>query len=167
MRAYLGLGSNVGDRLANLQAAVNTLDLRAGKVIAMSRVYETAPLYVLNQPLFYNAAVAVETTLEPAALLSCVKAIEEELGRTPGEQYGPRLIDIDILTVVGDDGEQVRLTQEGLTLPHPRIAERRFVLEPMRDIAQEVMPKRGLDKEKLNLQAVHVVEGAELSIHRD
>ena len=166
MRAYLGLGSNVGDRLANLQAAVNFLDLRAGKVLQISKVYETAPLYVLNQEHFYNAAVEIETTMQPAELLDCIKQIETEIGRISRERYGPREIDIDLLAITDDNGEHIRVNTDSLLLPHPKIGERRFVLEPLKDIAAALVPTHGLDKDVLVRQQVTPID-AVLSIHRD
>ncbi len=167
MRAYLSLGSNVGDRLANLQAAVNFLDLRAGRVSKISRVYETAPLYVLDQAAFYNAVIEIETDLEPLALLTRIKEIEDEVGRIPRQRWGPREIDVDILCVIDDQNSQVRVNLKELTLPHPHMAERRFVIDPLKEMAEFLLPKTGLDKKKLMLQHVKVVEEAKLSIHRD
>ncbi len=166
MRAYLGLGSNVGDRLANLQAAVNFLDLRAGKVLQISKVYQTAPLYVINQEPFYNAAVEIETTMQPAELLECIKQIETEIGRISRERYGPREIDIDLLAVLDDKDEHVRVNTDKLLLPHPKIGERRFVLEPLKDIAPKIVPTQGLPKDVLVKQQVTPID-AVLSIHRD
>ncbi len=125
----LALGSNLGDRLANLRAALAALapDVR---VTAVSPVYETAPAYVADQPRFLNAALRGGTALDPAALLAHVKAIEQRVGRRPARRYGPRVVDIDILF----HGQTVLATPE-LTIPHPLMAERRFVLQPLADIA--------------------------------
>jgi 2-amino-4-hydroxy-6-hydroxymethyldihydropteridine diphosphokinase len=128
---YLGLGSNLGDRLAHLRAAVDAL----APVVAVRRissVYDTAPQLVTEQPRFLNAAVAGETALEPLALLHAVKAIEARLGREPGPRYGPRVVDIDLLLIEG-----VTLATDELTLPHPRLAERAFALVPLAEIAPE------------------------------
>ncbi|MGE5548624.1 MAG: 2-amino-4-hydroxy-6-hydroxymethyldihydropteridine diphosphokinase [Solirubrobacterales bacterium] len=126
---YLGLGTNLGDRFANLKAAVAALE-GVGAVEALSRVYETAPLYVTDQPAFLNMAARATTELAPLELLRRLKAIEDELGRVASVRYGPRLIDLDILLY---EGEVVDGTE--LTIPHPRLPERRFALEPLADIA--------------------------------
>ena len=130
MRGYLGLGSNEGDRLANLRAAREALAERL-EVVGASSVYETAPQgEVLDQPDFLNAVLAIETELEPLELLDACKAVETELGRAAGgERHGPRPIDVDVLAL-GD----VRLQAERLTLPHPEVAGRRFVLEPLVEV---------------------------------
>lgn len=166
MRAILGLGSNVGDRLVNLQAAVNFLDLRAGKVVKISSVWETAPLYVLDQDPFYNAVIEIETSLDPEGLLLICKAIEAEVGRTGTGRWGPREIDIDILTVLGDDGSAVRVNSATLQTPHPRIAERRFVIEPLREVDPTLVPA-AVNKESIVRQRAERVADAELFIHRD
>jgi 2-amino-4-hydroxy-6-hydroxymethyldihydropteridine diphosphokinase len=125
---YLGLGSNEGDRLRNLRAARDTLVLHEVAVEAASSVYETAPQgEVLDQPDFLNAAVRVRTALGPEELLDAVKAVERDLGREPGGvRHGPRPIDIDVL-LLGD----VVYSSGRLALPHPEVASRRFVLEPL------------------------------------
>jgi len=135
----LALGSNEGDRLAALRAAVKALG-RYVDVIATSSVYETAPLYIDDQPLFLNAALTGTTKLTPLALMWNIKQLETALGRTPTYRYGPRRIDIDIIFY--DD--QVIATPE-LTLPHPYMAEREFVLRPLADIAPDWKhPQTGL-----------------------
>ena len=129
----LALGSNLGDRLANLEAAIARL-APAVEVAARSAVYETAPMYVTDQPAFLNMAVRGETALAPEALLAHLKAIEAELGRrSGGVRFGPREVDLDIL-LYGD----VVLATPALELPHPRMAERAFVLRPLADVAAEV-----------------------------
>ncbi len=136
---FLALGSNLGDRSRNLRRALDALapDLR---VEAVSRCYETEPAYVLDQPRFYNLACRAHTDLAPQVLLQRVKALESELGRAPGQRYGPRLVDIDILLF-----DEVVLATPALTLPHPRLFERAFVLVPLNDIAGEVVhPVLGL-----------------------
>jgi len=128
---YLAFGSNLGHRRRNIERAL--LALKAGMAVAaVSGLYETAPLYVAEQPAFLNAAARGETALSPVDLLVFVKAIEREMGRMPTERYGPRLIDIDILFY---GAEKVDLPH--LTIPHPRMAEREFVLRPLADIARE------------------------------
>jgi 2-amino-4-hydroxy-6-hydroxymethyldihydropteridine diphosphokinase len=128
---YLGLGSNEGDRLANLRAARDTLQRRGIDVVASSRVYETAPQgEVTDQPDFLNACLRIRTELEPEALLDVCKGVERELGRTAGGvRHGPRPIDVDVL-LLGD----LEQRSERLTLPHPEVAARRFVLEPLLEL---------------------------------
>jgi 2-amino-4-hydroxy-6-hydroxymethyldihydropteridine diphosphokinase len=134
--AYLGLGSNVGDRLANLRSAVERLDAHdAIAVVARSSVYETEPVgEVLEQADFYNAVVVVETDLEPRELLAACKQVERDLGRPAGGvRHGPRPIDVDLLVI-----DDVTLSEEDLVLPHPEIANRRFVLAPLEEVAPEL-----------------------------
>jgi 2-amino-4-hydroxy-6-hydroxymethyldihydropteridine diphosphokinase len=123
----LGLGSNVGDRRAELQAAVQALAQAGIKPLASSSTYDTDPVgEVLEQPSFLNACVRVETELEPLELLDEVKRLERELGRgAGGERHGPRAIDIDVL-LLGD----LELAHERMTLPHEQLRNRRFVLIP-------------------------------------
>lgn len=123
----LGLGSNVGDRRAELQAAVDALADAAIEPLASSSTYDTDPVgEVREQPSFLNACVRVETALEPLQLLDAVKRLERELGRTAGgERHGPRAIDIDVL-LLGD----LELAHERMTLPHEQLLNRRFVLIP-------------------------------------
>lgn len=133
--AYLGLGSNVGDREGHLRAAVAALRAQGLEVEAISSTYETEPVgEVLDQPDFLNAAVRVRTTLGPEELLGLCKAIEVERGRVlGGRRHGPRPLDIDLL-LVGD----LELRSERLTLPHPQVTERRFVLEPLLELDPEL-----------------------------
>ncbi|HST32425.1 MAG TPA: 2-amino-4-hydroxy-6-hydroxymethyldihydropteridine diphosphokinase [Solirubrobacteraceae bacterium] len=123
----LGLGSNVGDRRAELQAALDALAEAGIKPLASSSTYDTDPVgEVLEQPSFLNACVRVETELEPLELLDAVKRLERELGRgAGGERHGPRAIDIDVL-LLGD----LELADERMTLPHEQLLNRRFVLIP-------------------------------------
>jgi len=131
VRGYLGLGSNQGDRLATLHAARDALARRGIEVVASSSAYETAPQgEVLDQPDFLNACVAIDTGLSPVELLDACKDVERELGREPGGvRHGPRPIDVDVL-ILG--ARQHR--SERLTLPHPEITSRRFVLEPLLEL---------------------------------
>jgi 2-amino-4-hydroxy-6-hydroxymethyldihydropteridine diphosphokinase len=168
MRVYLGLGSNLGDRLANLQAAVNFVDLRVGAVTRLSKVYETAPMYVEEQPSFLNAAIEVETALEPSALLTALKEIEAEIGRIPRERNGPREIDLDVLAVAGGTFSAT----PDLTLPHPRIRERRFVLAPLADVAPHLdlgasTVSQALADPSVSAQRVTAYSDGVLSIHSD
>jgi len=129
---YLSLGSNVGDRRANLEQAIARLG-ELGAVTAVSSFYETEPVEVAAQPWFLNCAVALETEMMPRRLLGRVLAIEQALGRRRLQAKGPRTIDIDILLF----GNAV-VDTAALTIPHPALHERRFVLEPLSEIAAEV-----------------------------
>jgi len=126
---YLGLGSNLGDRLANLQAAVQALEPRV-HLIQASPVYETPPWGYLDQPDFLNQVIKVETDLTPANLLDFIKHLERELGREPTFRNGPRRIDIDILFY-----DDLILHEDQLQIPHPRLEKRAFVLVPLAAIA--------------------------------
>ena len=130
---FLALGSNLGDRLANLRAAVDALAPEV-RVLAESRVYETPPWGYADQPAFLNMAVQAETDLAPEALLRRLKQIEVEVGRQPSFRYGPRQIDLDILFY-----DDLVLESDALTVPHPRLHERAFVLVPLMDLAPEWM----------------------------
>jgi len=129
---YLSLGSNLGDRRANLRNAIGKL-LNFGKLVAVSSFFETEPVELLDQPWFLNCAVALQTELKAEDLLKEVMAIEREMGRQRTQPKGPRTIDIDILLF----GKAVLRTPL-LTLPHPAMHERRFVLEPLAEIAPDV-----------------------------
>jgi 2-amino-4-hydroxy-6-hydroxymethyldihydropteridine diphosphokinase len=129
---YLAAGSNLGDRAQNLRRALDALTPEI-RVSAVSRCYETEPAYVLDQPRFYNLACRADTDLAPQAVLQRLKALETELGRVPGQRFGPRLVDLDLL-LYGDDIIDV----PGLTVPHPRLAERAFVLVPLEEVAGDV-----------------------------
>lgn len=130
---YLALGSNLGDRLANFQAAIAALS-PAMTVLEQSRVYETPPWGVTDQPAFLNMVIKGETHLAPQDFLAHLKYLETELGRIPSMRYGPRLIDMDILIY----GSLVLNTPE-LTLPHPHLHERAFVLVPLADLAADLV----------------------------
>ena len=135
MRGYLGLGSNVGDRRANLRAAVDELRGRGVEVVAESSVYETAPQgEILDQPDFLNAAVAIDTELAPEQLLDVCKEVERALGREQGKpRHSPRPIDVDLL-LLGD----LEYKSDRLTLPHAEVTSRRFVLEPLLELEPEL-----------------------------
>jgi 2-amino-4-hydroxy-6-hydroxymethyldihydropteridine diphosphokinase len=130
---YLSLGSNLGERPANLRKAIERLH-EAGIVRAVSGFYETEPVELLDQPWFLNCAVALETSRSPVVLLETVLAIEHEMGRLRAQDKGPRLIDIDILLF----GDRV-VEQRGLRIPHPAMPQRRFVLAPLAEIAPEAI----------------------------
>jgi 2-amino-4-hydroxy-6-hydroxymethyldihydropteridine diphosphokinase len=130
-RAYIGMGSNLGDRVGNLSAALRDLAATPGvTVAAVSFAYESEPWGVTDQPAFANAVAALDTTLDANALLAACKRIEARFGRVAGVRYGPRAIDLDIL-LFGD--EAIRAAD--LTVPHPRMLERDFVVTPLLEIA--------------------------------
>jgi len=133
-RAFVGLGSNLGERAATIRRALELLDGVAGvKAIAVSTLRETEPWGPVEQPPFLNGVAELETGLEPEALLAVLLEVERELGRArSGERWGPRTIDLDLLL----HGDAV-LELPGLTLPHPRLHERRFALEPLAELAPE------------------------------
>jgi 2-amino-4-hydroxy-6-hydroxymethyldihydropteridine diphosphokinase len=131
-RAYIGIGANLGDREGTLRSAVASLAAGPGvKVVAVSTLRETDPVGpVRDQPRFLNGAVAVETSLDARALLALLLRIEADHGRTrEGPEGGPRTLDLDLL-VYGDE----RIDEPGLTVPHPRLHERAFVLEPLAEL---------------------------------
>lgn len=128
MRALLGLGANLGDPVATLNEAKARL-ANLGVVTAASALYRTPPWGVTDQPPFVNAALALETELEPDALLAALKTIERELGRVASVRWGPRAIDLDILDVTG-----MRRDDPHLTIPHARLYERAFALVPLAEI---------------------------------
>jgi 2-amino-4-hydroxy-6-hydroxymethyldihydropteridine diphosphokinase len=138
-RAYVGVGANLGDREATIEAAIAALP----GVVAVSRLRETEPVGVVAQPWFLNGAVALETELTPRELLETLLAIERSLGRERPDddaaRWGPRTIDLDLL-LYGDEA----VDEPGLTVPHPRLHERRFALEPLVELDPEVaVPGRG------------------------
>jgi 2-amino-4-hydroxy-6-hydroxymethyldihydropteridine diphosphokinase len=134
--AYLGRGSNLGDRLHYLRQARQRLAAVPGiKVTASSRLFETEPLGgPTEQPLYLNAVIELSTLLEPETLLSCCQEIERQLGRERSERWCARTLDIDLLLV-----DSLQLKTESLTLPHPRLHERMFVLRPLEDVAAEII----------------------------
>ena len=131
MQGFLGLGANQGDRLAALRAARDALGAGGVEVLASSSVYETAPQgQVTDQPDFLNACVAIATALGPEELLDACKRVEHDLGRRPGgPRHGPRPIDVDVLLL-----GQLEQRSAQLTLPHPGVTSRRFVLEPLLEL---------------------------------
>lgn len=141
MKAYVGVGANLGDRRATIGRAIELLRATPGvEVLAVSALRETDPVDYEDQPRFLNGAVELETTLTARELLATLFAVERELGRTrDGPRYGPRTIDLDLL-VFGDE----RIDERGLTVPHPRLHERRFALEPLTELAPGLeVPGRG------------------------
>ena len=136
MLAYLGLGANLGDRAATLRAAVAALS-RLGEVVAVSSLYETAPVGYRDQPNFLNAAAILRTDLAPEALLDATQAIEREFGRERSFPNAPRTLDIDLLYL-----DDLILDSPRLTIPHPRVTERAFALVPLREIAPDLQDPR-------------------------
>ena len=141
-RAYLSLGSNLGDRKSTLKGALNQLKRRGIHILQVSSLYETEPQEFVEQPWFLNAVAEIETSLSGETLLDLLKEIEREQGRRRGEGQvpkGPRIIDIDIV-LFGD----LVVNGPGLTIPHPGMLKRRFVLEPLLEVAPTVAhPKTG------------------------
>ena len=124
-RAYVGLGSNLGDPIVNVERGFQEL-ANIGSIVERSLLYRAQPWGKTDQPDFVNAVALLETTLEPRALLNALKSAEARLGRTLGERWGPRIIDLDLLTY--DDR---KVDEPGLRLPHPHLHERAFVLVPL------------------------------------
>lgn len=134
VRAFLGLGGNLGDPATAMAAALQALDAQGTvKIAAVSSLYRTPPWGVVDQPDFLNAVAAVDTTLETGALLQLCLDIERTLKRVRAERWGPRLIDIDVL-LYGNE----RIDEAGLHVPHPRMHERAFVLMPLSEIAPDI-----------------------------
>ena len=131
--AYLSLGSNMGDRAGNLHTALDGLQ-DFGDLVAVSSFYETEPVEFTAQAWFHNCAVAMSTEKTPHELLAGILDIEQQLGRRRGQEKGPRIIDLDILLL----GNSI-IDDPGLTIPHPAMHERRFVLEPLAEIASDVV----------------------------
>jgi len=141
-RAWIGLGSNLGDRLGYVKKALGMIEgLRETRLVAVSSVYDTAPVGREDQPRFLNAVVEVATELGPAELLGALLAIEDRCGRVRRDVWGPRTLDLDLL-VYGD----VRVSSPDLTVPHPRLAERAFVLVPLAEIAPDLVVP-GIDRD--------------------
>src|SRR5919106_5611995 len=159
---YLGLGSNVGERERHLADAIASLREHGVEVEAVSSAYETEPVGdFLDQPDFLNAALRIRTRLEPLELLELCKAIEVELGRVfGGPRHGPRPIDIDLL-LLGD----IELEHEALTLPHPEVTSRRFVLEPLLELDPDLALPDGtrLDDALARLEGQRATRVGELS----
>jgi 2-amino-4-hydroxy-6-hydroxymethyldihydropteridine diphosphokinase len=148
VRAYVGLGANLGDREATIRRAVALLDELAGvSVVGLSTLRETEPWGPVEQPSYLNGAAAVETELGPRELLDALLDVERRLGRVRGDEkrWGPRTIDLDLL-LYGD----LVLDESGLEVPHPRLHERRFALEPLAELAPDaVVAGRGTVAELL------------------
>lgn len=144
-KVYIALGSNLGDRQANLMSAILHLSTSGVSVKRCSSIWETEPVGITDQPWFFNAVAEVETEMPPLELLRLMKRIEQAMGREHAEVNGPRMIDIDLL-FYGNECMQ----SEELELPHPRLQERRFVLEPMMELAPDFQhPVSGLSIKEL------------------
>lgn len=130
---FIALGANTGDRSAHLRRGLALLEPEL-RVAAVSPLYESAPVGVTDQPDFLNAVLRAETALEPLALLDKLKAVETTVGRRPGPRWGPRPLDLDILAY-----DDLVMETERLTIPHPRIGERGFVLKPLLDLVPNLV----------------------------
>ena len=131
-KVFLLLGTNLGERAANLNSARNLIAFRAGQIMSTSAIYETAPWGKTDQPGFLNQCIEILTMNAPEELLRILQKIEKEIGRETSEKWGPRLIDIDILFYGNRN-----ITLEQLTIPHPYLHQRRFTLLPLAEIAAE------------------------------
>jgi 2-amino-4-hydroxy-6-hydroxymethyldihydropteridine diphosphokinase len=142
-RAVLSLGANLGDRAAALRAAITALK-DDGVLVARSTLYETPPWGPVEQPPYLNAVVVVRGDRDAAGWLARAHELEQAAGRTRDERWGPRTLDVDVVTVTGDDGRPVLSADPALTLPHPRAHERAFVLVPWASLdPTAVLPGRG------------------------
>lgn len=129
--AYLLLGTNMGDRLENLNTAISYIENEVGKVFAKSGIYKTEAWGKTDQPSFLNQAIGVESNLQPLVMLKTILAIEQKMGRVRLEKWGQRLIDIDMIFY----GNEI-ISNQDLQLPHPEMHKRKFVLEPLNEIAE-------------------------------
>jgi 2-amino-4-hydroxy-6-hydroxymethyldihydropteridine diphosphokinase len=132
--AYIGIGSNLGTREENCERAIDLLIDKGLTILKQSSMIETEPWGVIDQPAFINMAVSVDTTLPPETLLTLVKEIETELGRTETFRWGPRIIDLDILFY-----DNVVMEKPDMSIPHPHIKDRDFVLRPLAEIAPDLV----------------------------
>ncbi len=136
MRAFLSMGSNLGDRMGHLRDAINSLP----SVVAVSSVYETDPVGKTNQQAFLNLVVEIDTELSPRELLGVCHRLESAAGRVRAERWGPRTLDVDIIWVEG-----VEIDEPSLTIPHPSWRERRFVLAPLRELAPDLVSAKDVE----------------------
>ena len=151
---YLLLGSNLGDRLQVMRAASELIDMQIGSIVSSSSIYETAPWGVLDQPSFLNQVLEVETEMAPEEVLRIILDIEHELGRVRYERWGARVIDIDILYF-----DSLILDTARLTIPHPRLHERRFTLAPLAEIAPNfIHPVLDKSSEQLMAECTDISE---------
>lgn len=173
MITYLGLGSNLGDRLSHLQHALNRINLVVGDVQRVSRVYESQAMYERDQPDFLNAVCQALTRYEPLELIGILKQIERDCGRYARERYGPREVDIDFLVALDSSGSVIELSTDLLTIPHKGVCERRFVLDPLSELipslvlCSEKSVEQMLDDPNVSSQKCSVYENGVLSIHSD
>jgi 2-amino-4-hydroxy-6-hydroxymethyldihydropteridine diphosphokinase len=154
VRAYVGLGANLGERELTLRRAIELLEAQDGiEVVGVSRFRETDPVGVLQQPRFVNGVAAVETSLTPGELLEALLGVERMLGRVrDGMRWGPRTIDLDLLLYGGE-----MVDEPGLRVPHPRLHERRFALEPLAELDPDaVVPGVGRVSELLDRGSNHL-----------
>ncbi|MDO8684439.1 MAG: 2-amino-4-hydroxy-6-hydroxymethyldihydropteridine diphosphokinase [Armatimonadota bacterium] len=152
--AFLGLGSNLGDREENLRSALQEMEKRgAARTVKVSSFYETAPVGYTDQPDFINAVAQVETMLQPAELLATILDVEKALGRERTIRWGPRVIDIDILLY-----DDISIEEPGLVIPHPEMTRRGFVLKPLAEIAPDLILPGG----NTAREAAEVIASAEL-----
>lgn len=150
--AYIGIGSNLGDRVKNCLSAVELMEKEHITVIKRSSIYETEPWGVNNQPLFLNMVVEIETVMNPVELLNILKDIEKKLGRKNSYHWGPRIIDLDILLF-----DNLIVNMDNLRIPHPLLHERDFVLRPLKEIAPGIIHpllKRRIDEIFRNLHGI-------------
>jgi len=160
--AFLSLGSNIGNRLRNLEEAVRILDQNENiEVVSVSSIYETDPVGYVDQEMFLNIAVQLNTSLSPIGLLETCQKIEQELGRKRIIKWGPRTIDLDILLYNHENIES-----EKLTIPHPRLEERAFVLIPLIEIAPFVKVPNKSTHLKESLELLHDKEGVRVWRHQ-
>ncbi len=165
----IALGSNVGDSLENLREACRRLQSRFG-LLKASCIYETAPMYVIDQPRFLNAAVAVESSIGPRGILFYLKELETEIGRMPRQTCGPREIDLDLIAYGATTYRYFEGDKLILQVPHVRVAERRFVLQPLSDIVPDLLlPNIGvvshlLEQTESQIESVTRVDHALLPI---
>lgn len=158
-QAFIGAGSNLGDRAENIRHAVELLRAVDGiRNVKLSPLYETPPIGVTDQPVFVNAAIGLETTLEPEELLETLLETERKMGRVRKERWGPRLIDLDLVLYENETRET-----DSLTLPHPRFRERTFVTTPLRDLL--ALPQYNRHPWK-NLAAELCIAPPDPTIHR-
>lgn len=151
--ATIGLGSNIGDKAANIERAIALLTQDGGvRLVARSKLYRSAPWGVTDQDWFVNAVIAVATAQSPRALLERVQAVENEMGRVRRRHWGERIIDVDILTY-----RDLVIAEPDFVVPHPKIAERAFVLVPLHDVAPDIrIAGRSIDMALSNLDAKDV-----------
>ncbi len=128
-KVFIAIGTNIGNRQENIDTAINQLNNNNVNIIKKSRIYSTAPMYETEQDRFLNMVVFAETNIKPTELLKLLKDLEEKIGRTPSFRNGPRLIDLDILYY-----DDLIINEEDLQIPHIKISERQFVLQPLMDI---------------------------------